>query len=160
MVLAFRSDLTRVATFAFANEFSNRPYPFLDVRDGHHDLSHHENDSAKQAKLRAINRFHVTQFSYLLEKLKAVQEEDGTLLDHCLIAYGSGNSDGNRHNHDDLPILVAGKGGAIKPGRHVQYKAGTPLMNLWLALLERMGAPTQSFGDSTGPLDFPDSPAK
>ncbi len=155
LVLAFRCDATRIATFAFANEFSNRPYPFLDVPEGHHDLSHHENNPAKQAKLRTINRFHIEQFAFLLEKLKAVQEGDGTLLDHCLIAYGCGNSDGNRHNHDDLPILLAGSGsGKIKPGRHIRYKAGTPLMNLWLALLEQMGAPDGSARRQHGPARF------
>jgi len=153
LVLAFQADVTRVATCLFANEFSNRPYPFLKVPDGHHDLSHHGNDPGKLAKIRAINRFHISQLAYLLEKLKAIREGEGTLLDHCMIAYGSGNSDGNRHNHDNLPLLLAGRGcGTIKPGRHIRYKEGTPLMNLWLALLERMDAPTAALGDSTGCL--------
>ncbi len=137
----------------FANEFSNRPYPCIDIRDGHHDLSHHDNDPDKLAKIRAINRFHVGQFAYLLGRLKGVREGDGTLLDHCVIAYGCGNSDGNRHNHDDLPMLLAGRGGGtIKPGRHIRYRDGTPLMNLWLSMLDRLGAPTDSLGDSTGRL--------
>jgi hypothetical protein len=153
LVLAFQADVTRVSTLVFANEFSNRPYPCIDVRDGHHDLSHHDNDPDKLAKIREINRFHVGRFAYLLGRLKAVREGDGTLLDHCVIAYGCGNSDGNRHNHDDLPILLAGRGGGtIKPGRHVRYRDGTPLMNLWLSVLDRVGAPTDSLGDSTGRL--------
>jgi len=153
LALAFRADVTRVATFLFANEFSNRPYPFAGAPEGHHDLSHHENRPDKQAKLAAINRFHVEQFAYLLGRLREVKEGDGTLLDSCLIAYGCGNSDGNRHNHDDLPILLAGRGGGtVQPGRHVRYKEGTPLMNLWLALLERLGAPAEPLGDGTGAL--------
>src|SRR5438309_1440331 len=110
VVLAFQADVTRVSTFVLANEGSNRPYPIISVSEGHHDLSHHGNDAQKQAKIARINRFHIEQYAYLLGRLRAIREGDGTLLDHCMIAYGSGNSDGNRHNHDDLPILLAGKG--------------------------------------------------
>lgn len=153
MVLAFQTDTTRVCTFVFANEGSDRPYPFIEVREGHHSLSHHENNPTKQAKLAAINQFHVTQLAYLLGKLKAIHEGEGTLLDHCMIAYGSGNSDGNRHNHDDLPILLAGGGGqSIRTGRHVSYPANTPLNNLWLSMLDRMSSSVESLGDSTGRL--------
>jgi hypothetical protein len=153
LTLAFLADLTRVATFVFANEGSNRPYRFIDVPEGHHDLSHHEGKKEKLAKIQKINQFHVTQFAYLLGKLKAVKEGSGTLLDNCMIVYGSGNSDGNRHNHDELPILLAGKGGgALKSGRHVRYKRETPLTNLYLSLLDRMGASVPSLGDSTGRL--------
>ncbi len=153
LVLAFQADVTRVSTFLFANEFSNRPYLCIDVHEGHHDLSHHENKADKLAKISVINRFHVGQFAYLLGKLKAVREGEGTLLDHCVIAYGCGNSDGNRHNHDNLPMLLAGGGGgSIKPGRHIRYPDGTQLMNLWLSMLDRMGAPAESLGDSTGRL--------
>jgi hypothetical protein len=153
MVLAFQADVTRVCTFVMANEGSNKPYPFADVPEGHHDLSHHGNDKAKRAKIAKINRFHVTQFARLLERLKAVKEGEGTLLDHCMVAYGSGNSDGNAHNHDDLPVLLAGRGGGtIQTGRHVRFPRETPLNNLWLAVLERLGAKTASLGDSTGIL--------
>ncbi len=153
MVLAFQTDTTRICTFVFANEGSNKSYPFIEVREGHHDLSHHENNPAKQAKIASINRFHVSQLAYLLGKLKAVREGDGTLLDHCMVAYGSGNSDGNRHNHDDLPILLAGKAGrSITTGRHVRYRQNTPLNNLWLSMLDRMGSGVESLGDSTGRL--------
>jgi hypothetical protein len=153
LVLAFQADVTRVCTFVFAIEGSNRPYPFAGVPEGHHDLSHHGNNPTKRAKIRDINRFHTTQLAYLLTKLKAIREGDGTLLDHCMIAYGSGNSDGDAHNHDNLPILLAGKGsGTIQSGRHVRYPKETPLNNLWLALLERMGCPMKSLGDSTGVL--------
>jgi hypothetical protein len=153
IALAFRADLTRVVTFVLGNDGSNRSYSEVGVPDGHHDLSHHGRDPAKYAKLKAINRFHVVQFAYLLERLKAAPEGGGTLLDACLVVYGSGISDGDRHNHDDLPILLAGRGGGtIHPGRHVRYPGGTPLNNLYLSLLERMGVPVPTFGDSTGRL--------
>jgi hypothetical protein len=153
LVLAFQTDSTRVSTFVFANEGSNRPYPFIGVSEGHHDLSHHGNDPVKTGKIRQINTFHITQFAYLLERLQAVREGDGTLLDHSMIVYGSGNSDGNRHNHDDLPILVAGKGcGNLRSARHVRYNRDTPLNNLWLSLLDRMECPVDQLGDSTGRL--------
>ncbi len=153
LVLAFQSDATRVATFVLANEGSNRPYPFINVPEGHHDLSHHGNDQAKKAKIRQINTFHVRQLAYLLERLKATPEGDGTLLDHVMIAYGSGNSDGNAHNHDNLPILLAGGGcGTLQTGRHIRYANETPLNNLWVSLLDRMEVEVASLGDSTGAL--------
>jgi hypothetical protein len=151
LVLAFQTDTTRISTFVFANEGSNKPYPFLEVPEGHHDLSHHENNPTKQAKIATINRFHIAQFAYLLGRLKAVREGDGTLLDHCMIVYGSGNSDGNRHNHDDLPVLLAGKAGnSIRTGRHVRFNRDTPLNNLWLSMLDRVGSSVDALGDSTG----------
>ena len=153
LVLAFQADVTRVCTFVFANEGSNKPYPFAGVPEGHHDLSHHGNDLKKKAKIRDINTFHVTQLAYLLNKLKATKEGNGTLLDHCMVAYGSGNSDGNAHNHEDLPILLAGGGcRTIKQGRHVRYAKETPVNNLWLSMLDRMDVKLASLGDSTGTL--------
>ena len=153
IVLGFQSDLTRVATFMYANEGSTRPYPFIDVPEGHHDLSHHGNDPAKHAKIKKINTFHIEQFAYVVGRLKAIREGDGTLLDHSMLVYGSGIGDGNRHNHDDLPVLLAGRGnGTIKTGRHLVYKK-TPLNNLFLSMLDRMGAPTNTLGDSTGKLE-------
>jgi hypothetical protein len=153
LVLAFQADITRVCTFVLANEGSNKPYPFISVPEGHHDLSHHGNDAKKRTKIRDINTFHVTQLGYLLGKLKSVTEGDGTLLDHCMVGYGSGNSDGNAHNHDDLPILLAGGGcGTIKSGRHIRYPKNTPLNNLWVSVLERMNSSVPTLGDSTGVL--------
>jgi hypothetical protein len=153
LVLAFQGDLTRVSTFVFANEGSNRSYKAIGVPEGHHDLSHHNSDKKKQEKLQQINKFHVSSLAYFIGKLAAVKEGDGSLLDRCMIVYGSGNSDGNAHNHDDLPILLLGKGGgSLKPGRHIRYPKETPLMNLYLSLLDRMGASVPAQGDSTGRL--------
>ena len=153
LILAFQADITRVSTFVLANEGSNKPYPFIEVREGHHDLSHHANDRAKLEKISLINRFHTTQFAYLLGRMKNIREGEGTMLDNCMIAYGSGNSDGNRHNHDDLPILLAGRGcGTIRTGRHIRYANNTPLNNLWLSMLDRVGSAVDVLGDSTGRL--------
>lgn len=154
MVLAFQTDVTRVCTFVLANEGSNRPYPHIEVPEGHHDLSHHGNDESKKEKICRINTFHTTQLAYLLQKLDSIQEADGSLLDHCMLTYGSGNSDGNRHNHDDLPVLVAGGGcGSLRLGRHVRYPNETPLTNLWISMLNRLDVDVDRFGDSTGPLN-------
>jgi hypothetical protein len=153
IVLAFQADLTRIASFMLANAGSNRSYKNLEVSEGHHELSHHGGDPKKHAKIRQINRFHVSQLAYLIEKLKSIREGEGTLLDNCMIVYGSGLSDGNRHNHDNLPILVAGRGGGtIDPGRHLRYELETPVCNLFLSLLDRFGAPAPYLGDSTGLL--------
>ena len=155
-VLAFQTDLTRVVTLPFANEGSNRSYKNVEVPEGHHDLSHHGGDAKKLEKIAKINAFHMEQFAYLVGKMKAVKEPNGTsLLDSVMLVYGSGNGDGNRHNHDELPILLVGKGGGtVESGRHVVYpkRTDTPLTNLFLALFERMGAPAKAFGDSTGVL--------
>lgn len=154
MVLAFQGDVTRISTFMFANEGSNRSYAFIDVPEGHHDLSHHGNDPKKHEKIKKINRLHISQFAYVLNKLKAIKEGEGTLLDNSMIVYGSGISDGNRHNHNDLPVLVAGKaGGSIQTGRHMKVADNTPLNNLYLSLLDRMGTPVDQFGDSTGRVE-------
>jgi len=153
LTLAFQSDTTRISSFILAHDGSNRPYPFIQVSEGHHDLSHHGNDEAKKAKIAKINRFHITQLAYFLEKLKSIKEGDGTLLDNCMIVYGSGIGDGNRHNHDNLPVLLAGKGGGtIQTGRHVRYDRETPMNNLFLSMLDRIGAPVDRLGDSTGRL--------
>ena len=153
MVLAFQTDTTRVCTFMLANEGSGRSYRNIGVNDGHHQLSHHQGDRAKHAKIREINRFHMQQFAYLLQRLRSIPEGDGTLLDHSMIVYGSGLADGDRHAHDDLPLLLAGRGsGRIQPGRHLRFAAETPMANLLVSMLDRVGAPVANFGDSTGPL--------
>jgi hypothetical protein len=152
MALALQTDMTRICTFMYANEGSTRPYPTIGVSEGHHDLSHHGGDPKKHAKIRVINRFHVEQFAYLLGKLKAIREGEHSLLDNLMLVYGSGISDGDRHNHDDLPIILAGKGsGTLTPGRHIKYSP-QPLNNLFLSMLDRMGVSIDSLGDSTGRL--------
>jgi len=153
LVLAFQGDITRISTFMFANEGSNRNFPDMGIPEGHHTLSHHAGDPKKHEKIKKINRLHVSQFAYFLEKMSSIREGEGTLLDHSMIVYGSGISDGNRHNHDDLPILLAGKGGGtLQTGRHVKYERNTPLNNLYLSMLDRVGASVDGFGDSTGRL--------
>ncbi len=154
MVLAMATDSTRILTFMYTNAGSNRSYPGIGVRAGHHTLSHHGNDSEKQAQIAKINRHHASLLAYFLGKLKNTAEGDGTLLDRSMVLYGSGLADGNRHNHDQLPILLAGRGGgSITSGRFVRWPKETPLTNLYLAMLQRMGASTESLGDSTGPLE-------
>lgn len=153
LVLAFQTDSTRIASYMFADAGSNRGYRNIGVSDGHHDLSHHGGDSNKLTKIREINRFHVSQLAYLLRRLKSIQEGEGTLLDHSMICYGSALSDGNRHNNENLPILVAGRGGGvIDPGRHIRYEEETPLCNLFLSMLSGMGVNANFIGDSTGRL--------
>jgi hypothetical protein len=153
MALAFQTDATRVASFMFARAGSNRTYRPIGVSEGHHSLSHHQNDAGKLAKISAINRFHTQQLAYILQKLKSIREGDGTLLDNCMIVYGSGISDGNKHNNENLPVLVAGKGGgSILTGRHMRCPSETPMANLFLSMLDRMGAQVDRFGDSAGRL--------
>ncbi len=153
MVLAFQTDVTRIITCMFGREGSEQKYRMVGISEGHHELTHHRNNPEKIAKVRTINTYHIQQFAYLLGKLKSIPDGEGNLLDNCIIAYGSGNSDGNRHTHENLPILLAGKGGgSLKTGRHIRYPRETPVNNLWLAMLDRMGAPTESLGDSTGVL--------
>jgi len=153
MVLAFQTDTTRVCTFMLANEGSNRSYRNIGVSDGHHQLSHHQGDRAKHAKIREINRFHMQQFAYILNRLRSIPEGEGNLLDHSMIVYGGGLADGDRHQHDDLPLLMAGRGGnTIQTGRHLRFAPETPMANLLVSMLDRVGAPVDSFGDSTGRL--------
>jgi hypothetical protein len=155
VALAFEGDLTRVVTFVVANEGSNRPYPFIDVPDGHHDLSHHGGDAEKQRKIREINRFHTMQLAYFLEKLNKIAEGERSLLDNSMILYGSGLGDGNAHNHDNLPILLAGRGaGTIDSGRHVRLDKETPLNNLFLSMLDRVDSSIESLGDSSGRVEL------
>jgi hypothetical protein len=154
VLLAFQTDQTRICTLMYANEGSNRNYAQIGITDGHHDLSHHGNDKTKHAKLRQINQYQISHLAYFLEKLQAVREGSNSLLDNCMIVYGSGISDGDRHNHDDLPVLLAGKGGgSIKSGRHTRFAPNTPMNNLLLCMLDRMGVHAEKLGDSTGRLE-------
>ncbi|MBS1706551.1 MAG: DUF1552 domain-containing protein [Armatimonadetes bacterium] len=153
MVLAFQADVTRIATFMFANEGSNRSFPQLNISRGHHEISHHGGEAEKLNQKEAIDHFYMEQFAYILGRMREIKEGDGTLLDHSMIVYGGGISDGNRHNHDDLPILFAGRGGgSIKTGRHIRYESGTPMTNLFLSMLDRSGVNVDKLGDSTGKL--------
>lgn len=156
MTLAFQTNTTRIATMMMALEQSNRPYREIGVPESHHGLTHHRGDPEKIAKVAAINRFHVEQLGYLLDKLKSTPDGDGSLLDHVMLVYGSGLADGNRHDHHNLPTLLAGGGcGGIRPaGRHVQYANETPMANLFTTMLDKMGVPVEGFGDSSGKLGY------
>jgi len=153
-VLALQGDVTRIITFQLARETSNRTYPEIGVPDPHHPLSHHGNDPEKIARMAKINQFHVSLFAYFLEKLKATREGDGTLLDHCLYLYGSGIGNPNVHDHSNLPVIVAGGSATgMKGGRHIKYAKPTPLANLHLTLLDKVGVHLDSFADSKGKVD-------
>lgn len=160
--LALQGDVTRVITFQLARETSNRTYPEIGVNEPHHPLTHHGNDPEKIAKVAQINRFHVSLFAEFLEKLRATREGNGTLLDHVLYLYGSGMGNPNLHDHTNLPILVAGgAAGNMQGGRHLQYDRPTPLANLHVTLLDKVGVHLDSFADSTGQVDklFEPAPA-
>ena len=151
--LAIQSDSTRVLSFMYANEGSNRGYPEIDVPEGHHELSHHGKSKEKQAKVQKINHYHMNQFAYLIDQLASINEGEQSLLDNCMIVYGSGISDGDRHNHNDLPILMVGKaGGRLKQASHYRFPDKTPLCNLYLWMLNQMGIKADSFGDSNDVL--------
>jgi hypothetical protein len=152
-VLAYQADITRVITFMMSRELSQRAYVNLGITDPHHGISHHQDDPEKLAKLAKINAYHITLLTYYLEKLRATPDGDGSLLDHMMILYGGGLADGNLHTHAPLPILLAGGGsGTLQGGRHVQYPKDTPLSNLLLTMVHKMGVPSDQIGDSTGPL--------
>jgi hypothetical protein len=152
-LLAFQGDVTRVVTFQLARETSNRTYPEIGVPDPHHPLSHHGNDPDKIARMAKINAFHVSLFAEFLQKLKNTPEGNGSLLDHSLILYGSGIGNPNVHDHTNLPVIVAGgAAGGMKGNRHIRYEKPTPLANLHLTLLDKVGVRLDSFADSTGKL--------
>ena len=155
LALAYQTDLTRVGTFMLSREVSGRAYPEIGVPDSHHGCSHHQNDPAKLEKLAKINTFHMQQFAYFLDKLQSTPDGDGTLLDHSMLIYGSGISDGNIHFHMDLPVvMVGGGGGTLKGGRHLRYANDAPLTNLYVSVLGKLGIPVERFGDSTGKLEY------
>lgn len=154
ITVAFQADMTRVLTFLVTREGTSRAYREIGIPDGHHPLTHHRNDPAMMEKVAQINTYHMQQFAGWLEKLKSIKEGDGNLLDNSMIVYGAGLSDGNKHQHDDLPTLIAGRGGNfIKPGRRVIYRKETPMSNLFLTMMDRMGVPVDHFGDATGRLN-------
>jgi hypothetical protein len=155
MVLAFWTDSTRVASFMFANDVSGRNFSRMidGVHGGHHEISHHKNDKDTIEEYKKINRWHVQQFARMVEKMRSMKEGERTLLDNSMVLFGSSMSDGNKHDPANLPLVLAGRGGgAISPGRHVANPGGTPLCNLYLSMLDRVGVQVPRFGDSTGKL--------
>jgi len=154
MVIAYQTDMTRVITFMMAREGSNRSYRSIGVPDGHHSVTHHQNDPEKIAKTMKIDELHVKTFAYLLAKMDATKDGDGTLLDHTMMLFGSSIGDGNAHTHHDLPLVLVGGGSCnIKGGRHIRYAPETPMNNLLLTLLDKAGVPADTLGDATGELD-------
>jgi hypothetical protein len=153
-VLAYQADLTRVVTFQIAREISGRTYPEIGVTQGHHGISHHGNDPVKKDMIAKVNTYHVSLFSEFLQRLQATPDGDGSLLDHSLFLYGSGLGDGNGHTHFDLPVILAGgAGGTLKGGRHLKYPEA-PMTNLLLSMLDKVGVPAETLGDSTGRIDL------
>ena len=154
LALAYQTDLTRISTFMLAREVSGRAYPEIGVSDSHHPLSHHQDEPAKLERLHKVNEYQFQQFAYLVDRLSTLADGDGTMLDSTLFLYGTGISDSNTHFHDDLPIaLIGGKNTGIKGGRYIRYPQDTPLANLHITILEKLGIPVESLGDSTGQLD-------
>ena len=154
-VLAYQADITRVCTFMIGREFNGRTYPEIGVPDAHHPISHHRNDPEKMDRCAKINQYHATLFAYLLEKLASTPDGDGSLLDQVVIKFGAGMNDGNGHLIDDLPIVLAGGlAGRLEGGHYIRYPEGTPLANLHVALLDKLGVPVESFGNSTARLEL------
>jgi hypothetical protein len=153
MVIAYQTDMTRVVTFMLAREGSNRSYRSIGIADGHHSVTHHQNDPEKIAKTMKIDELHTRTFAYLVDRMNCTPDGDGTLLDHSMILYGSSIGDGNVHTHHDLPlVLVGGTSAGIKGGRHIRYAEETPMNNLLLTMLSKAGVPVDHLGDSTGQL--------
>jgi hypothetical protein len=150
-VLAWQADITRVSTLMIAREISGTTYPNSGVRDAFHNLSHHSNIQANKDRFAVLNTYHVSQVKYLLDKLQATPDGDGNLLDHSVIIYGSGIADGNNHDHAPLPLAVmGGASGKLQGGRHIHVPDRTPLANLHVAVLNKLGVETEKFGDSNG----------
>ena len=154
-VLAWQAEITRVSTFLMCKELSTAVYPKSGIRDAFHTLSHHSNVPDNINRFAVLNTYHVALFAYFLDKLRSTPDGDGTLLDHSLVLYGSGMSDGNQHNHTDLPVLLAGgASGRLKGGRHLRHPKNTPMANLLVAMLDKLEVTTDKLGDSTGPISL------
>jgi hypothetical protein len=155
MLIAFQADMTRVVTFLVTHEGTSRAYREIGIPDGHHPCTHHQGKPDLMEKVSQINEYHTTQLAGFLAKLKATKEGDSNLLDNSMIVYGAGLSDGNRHLHEDLPTLLIGRGGgSLEQGRRIIYRKETPMCNLHLTLMERMGVPIEHFGDASGELNL------
>jgi hypothetical protein len=153
LAVALQADLTRIATVMYGREGSTRSYPELGFADSHHPITHHRNIPDLVEKVSRINAHHMAEFAKFIARLDGIREGDGTLLDNCMVVYGSSISDGNVHSHVDLPVVVVGRGGgSLRTGQHVRYPE-TPMTNLYLSLLDRMGVATEKLGDSNGRLD-------
>jgi uncharacterized protein DUF1552 len=152
-VVAFQADLTRVSTLMMGREGSLRTYPEIGVPDPHHPLTHHGGKPDWIERVTQINRHHMELFTGFVQKLKDTPDGDGTLLDHSLVVYGSGIADGDKHSHENLPVLLVGRGGGLSPGRHIVYPEDTPMTNLYLTLLDRLGIREDAIGDSTGRIE-------
>jgi hypothetical protein len=154
-VLAWQGDVTRVTTFMIGREFSGRTYPEIGVPDAHHPISHHQRDPVRMEKCAKINHYHVSLFSEFVEKLRTTPDGDGSLLDHATILYGAGMSEGNGHVPRNLPLLLVGGGsGRLRGGRHIKYPDGTPMANMHLGLLDKLGVRVEVHGNSTGPVSL------
>jgi hypothetical protein len=154
-VLAFQADITRVSSFMMARENVNRSYSEIGLPEAHHSMSHHGNNPEKMAVFSKLNTYHVETLAYFLTKLQAIADGEGTLLDHSIVLYGSGMSDGNTHNNFSVPVVVVGgRDLQMKGNRHLRYPKGTPLANLSLSLMEKFGVNVERFGDSTGELNL------
>src|SRR5678810_739870 len=154
ITVAFQADLTRVVTFLVTHEGTSRAYREIGIADGHHPLTHHRNQIELMDKVARINLYHMEQFAQWVGRLKNTPDVDGSLVDNSMLVYGAGLADGNSHIHSDLPTLVVGRaGGYIKPGRRIVYRKETPMCNLFLTMMDRMGLHMDQFGDSTGHLN-------
>ncbi len=154
MVLAYQADVTRVITFMVSREVSNRTYPQVGVTDGHHAISHHQNRAEKMEKNVRIQTYNISQFAYFLERLQTTPDGDGSLLDHAVLLYGSNMSNSNAHDHYPLPnLVVGGAAGRMKGGRHLKYADRTPMTNLLVSMLDKVGVKQETLGDSSGRLD-------
>ena len=151
--IAFQADLTRVSTLMLGREGSLRTYPEIGVPDPHHPLTHHRDNPEWIEKVTKVNVLHMELFAKFIAKLAATPDGDGTLLDHSIVVYGSGIADGNKHTHEDLPVVVAGHGGGLLGGRHLVYPTNTPMTNFYLTMLDRIGVKEETIGDSTGRVE-------
>lgn len=153
MLLGFQTDSTRIATFMLAHDGSGRSFPDIGVNDGHHELSHHQGNLENLGQIAKIDRFYADQFAWFLKRLRETPDGNGNLLDNSMIVYGGGIADGNRHTHTDLPVILAGHGGGLRQGRVISAKEGTPMTNLYLSLVDRMGGMADRVGDSNGKFE-------
>jgi len=153
LAIAYKSEITRVATLMYAKDLSPTTFPESGNRSAFHGASHHANNKANMDNFAVINKYHISMLAYFIDKLATTNDGDGTLLDHSMILYGSSMSNGNQHDHDPLPlVLLGGAGGAIEGNRHIVTPQHTPMANLLLGMLDKLGVKKESFGDSTGVL--------